>query len=57
MPYDLKKIVFLTGEGEHGFRIQKIDENSKHEVLFILSTYEVLDDFIQELECNNTSNF
>ena len=31
------------GEGENGFSISKIDDKSKQEVLFILSTYEVLE--------------
>jgi hypothetical protein len=29
MPYELKTVTFLPGEGEHGFRIEKIDEESK----------------------------
>lgn len=49
-PYELYMNTFLTGEGEHGFRIEKIDEKSKQEVLFVLSTYDVLDEFADQMK-------
>ena len=45
-PYKINYIRFIQAESEHGFRISKLDQQSKDEVLFILSTYEVLDNFI-----------
>lgn len=42
-PYTINEVKFSESESEHGFRIIKIDEESKREVLLILSTYEVLD--------------
>lgn len=38
-PYKINYIRFTEAESEHGFRIMKLDEQSKNEVLFILSTY------------------
>lgn len=53
-PYTINEVKFSESESEHGFRIIKIDEESKREVLLILSTYEVLDEFSHEL---NKSTF
>lgn len=48
-PFLIKTIKFSQADSEHGFRILKLDEESKDQVLFILSTYEVLDNFGQLL--------
>ena len=48
-PFIVNTIKFSQAESQHGFRILKLDQESKDQVLFILSTYEVLDSFGQLL--------
>lgn len=55
-PFRINQIKLSDESSRHAFRIMKIEEDSKREVLFILSTYEVLDNF-RDLLTNTTEEF
>jgi hypothetical protein len=50
LPYVTRKLKLSSNDTEHGFRVIKIDDETKKEVLLVLSTYEVLKDFAEHLE-------
>ena len=41
-PFQTYQISLTKNDSENGFRIMKMDEQTKSQVLFVLSTYEVL---------------
>ena len=44
-PFICHNIEVITADSENAFRVMKIDEETKSQVLFILSTFEVLSQF------------
>lgn len=48
-PFSSHSISLTKADSENGFRIMKMDEESKSQVLFILSTFEVLSKFNEDL--------
>ena len=48
-PFIAHSISLTKADSENGFRVMKIDEQSKSQVLFILSTFEVLYKFNEDL--------
>ena len=55
LPYTIKKLKLTHTDTEHGFRIIKIDDKTKGQVLFVLSTYEVLEEFANLLNYNTST--
>lgn len=49
LPYITRKLELSSNETEHGFRVLKVSDETKKEVLLVLSTYEVLNDFAKQL--------
>ena len=48
-PFICHAIEVITADSENAFRVMKIDEETKSQLLFILSTFEVLQKFKEDL--------